>query len=208
MITLRRSSLLLLVVTATVLSCHRRSVSAPISCCSRDNESAAPLLPGTSIYQLPGIWSDQHDHRLSLNQLKGKVRVVAMIFTHCGYACPRLVQDIKQIEVSLPAGSKDRVGYVLVSFDSQKDIPSQLSRFASQQGLGNHWELLHGDAGQVRELSMLLNIRYQQLGESNFSHTNGIFILDATGAIARSIDGLDPQTSVAVNTINQLLAKP
>jgi hypothetical protein len=29
-----------------------------------------------------------------------------MIFTHCGYACPRLVQDIKQIEVHSRPGQR------------------------------------------------------------------------------------------------------
>lgn len=213
-------------MAATAMSCHRRLVSAPVSCCPTDshvaytnanpannaagasaNDNAAAPLPGASIYQLPGTWTDQHNHHLSLNQFKGKLQIVAMIFTHCGYACPRLVQDIKDIEDSLPASAKDKVGYVLVSFDSQKDDPAQLTRFAAQKGLGNHWELLHGDAGQVRELSMLLNIRYRQLGESNFSHTNTISILDPTGGIALSIDGLEPQTSSALETIDRLLAK-
>lgn len=214
---LRLTSILLLTLTASAMSCHRSPVSKPISCCSKNNaahdaagspaaSNASAPLPGASIYQLPGNWTDQHNHHLALNQLKGKVQVVAMIFTHCGYACPRLVQDIKRIEDSLPNPVKDRVGFVLVSFDAEKDDPAQLGRYAAQQGLGDHWELLHGDAAQVRDLSMVLNVRYRQTGESNFVHTNVLSILNPSGALVQSIDGLEPQTRLAVNTINQLLA--
>jgi len=192
------------------LSCHKKSAFAPLSCCAKGDAIAASSLPvpldgNAPVYQLQGKWTDAHNRLLELNELKGKVQVVAMIFTHCGYACPRLVQDMKAIEDSLPAAEKDNVGYVLISFDSERDVPAQLHRFAAQQGLGDHWVLLHGNPGQVRELSMLLNVKYQKLDDGNFNHSNSIFILDRNGGVRQSLDGLDPQTGLAINTIHRLI---
>lgn len=201
----------ILFAAVTSSSCHRKIASAPISCCPKSEVAGMEQLSrgtiSTSIYQLPGVWTDQHARHLSLQDLKGKVQVISMIFTHCGYACPRLVEDIKAVEDSLPASQKNDVGYVLVSFDSKRDDPAQLDRFAAEHGLDGHWRLLHGDAAQVREVSMLLNVRYRQTPDGNFSHSNTIVILDKDGQVISSLDGLEAQTAAAVNTINRLLAK-
>jgi len=198
------------IISIMTLSCHKAPAPARLSCCAKDGAVTASSLTGSleanaSVYQLPGEWKDAHNHSLELKELKGKVRVVAMIFTHCGYACPRIVQDMKAIQDSLAASEKDNIGYVLVSFDAERDDPAQLSRFAAEQGLDSHWTLLHGNRGQIRELSMLLNVKYQQLEDGNFNHSNSIFILDKKGKIVQSIDGLEPQTGLAVNTISRLV---
>jgi len=198
------------IISVIALSCHKAPVSPRLSCCAKENATAASSLAGfpetnASVYQLPGEWTDAHNHSLELKELKGKVQVAAMIFTHCGYACPRLVQDMKAIEAALPDAIKNNVGFVLVSFDAERDDPAQLDRFAVQQGLNERWKLLHGGAGEIRELSMLLNVRYQQLEDGNFNHSNSIFILDKRGKIIQSLDGLEPQTALAVNTISRLV---
>lgn len=205
------STILVSFVSLLAVSCHSRSTADVPSCCAKVHKvsSQAAVEPPTgsaSVYQLAGTWTDQHHRRRSLADLKGKVQVVAMIFTHCSYACPRIVQDMKDIADSLSSTEKQEVGYVLVSFDTDRDDPAQLARFSEQQGLDDHWELLHGDAGQVRELSMLLNVRYQQLEDRNFIHSNAIVLLDCQGRIRQVLEGLEPRTGAAVQAIDRLLA--
>lgn len=205
-----RSIIGICLISVVVLGCHRKNlVMSRISCCPRVATSPTPqdLVPGheeASIYQLSGQWTDQHGRLLELNKLKGKIQVMAMIFTHCGYACPRIVQDMKAIEDSLSGRLKNDVGFVLVSFDAQRDDPAQLRRFAAQQGLDDRWTLLHGSPGQVRELSMLLGVAYQEAPNGNFSHSNAILILDAGGAVAGTLPGLQAQPLVAGDMIYQI----
>ena len=194
-----------------VSSCQRETaLNVPI-CCAK--EKAAPagvadlLAANSSIYQLPGIWTDHHNHRLVLDELKGKVQVMAMVFTHCGYACPRIVQDMLAIQRSLPPAAKNEVGFVLVSFDSERDDAAQLARYAEGQGLDAHWTLLHGNTTQVRELSLLLSVRYQRLADSNYAHSNAIFVLDRQGAISGTIAGLEPRTDSAIRIIDRLTGR-
>lgn len=176
-------------------ACRRQAAPSTPLCCTKEKAVTTsplpnPLAAGTSIYQLPGKWTDQRNHQLSLYELKGKVQVMAMIFTHCAYACPRIVQEMKTLEDSLSAAQKKDVGFVLVSFDSDRDNPAQLARFAKQEGLDSDWTLLHGSAIQVRELSLLLNVRYRRLEESDFTHSNAIIILDRQGRIRQTLEGL------------------
>ena len=175
----------------TIMSCHRKPSLTRISCCPADNAAALTATapdPNASVYQLPGTWTDQHNRTRQLKDLKGKTQIVAMIFTHCAYACPRIVQDMKNLGSSLPKVENEPTGFVLVSFDSQRDDPAQLARFAKQEGLDDRWTLLHGSSTQIRELSMLLNVKYQDAGNGNFIHSNSIRILDGDGVIERSIE--------------------
>jgi protein SCO1 len=206
---MKTSILYLIFLSTLVASCHRNAAIAPLSCCAKDNAMTtssmiAGHLLGASIYQLPGSWTDQNNRIVSLYKLKGKIQVVAMIFTHCGYACPRIVEEMKAIEDSLPEADKSQVNYVLVSFDPERDTPSALLQFAIQKQLNNRWELLHGDADQVRELSMLLDVKYQKLSDGNYSHSNTVAVLDKQGDVVRHFDGLVGNTGSAVSTIHQL----
>jgi protein SCO1/2 len=111
---------------------------------------------------------------------------------------------MKDIQDSLPEPEKKEVGYVLVSFDANRDGPAQLSLYAEQQGLNSQWVLLHGNPWQVRQLSMLLNVKYERQGNGDFSHSNALFILDRQGAIRQTLDGPGSKTALAIHTIAQL----
>jgi protein SCO1 len=210
---MKTSIISLLFLQTLLLSCHQKAAVTHLSCCTKDKSVAMqPLLAtpitNTSIYQLPGEWTDQHNRPFALGELKGKIQLVAMVFTHCGYACPRIVADMKTIADAVPATEKNQVGFTLVSFDPERDTPQQLSRFAAQQQLDQHWTLLRGDADLVRELSLLLNIRYQKLPNGDFNHSNSIFVLDQQGTVVRSFEGLGSHTEIAGQAINQLVSRP
>lgn len=168
--------------------------------------SAAPV--GTysteSIYQLPDTFQTQ-DHKLvTLSSFKGKPTVVAMIFTHCTYACPRLTADIRNIEQKLSADN-GKVNYLLVSFDVEKDLPDTLKKYAATNQLDQNWTLLHGDESSVRTLSVLLNVQFQKDSEGNFSHSNVISVLDKNGVLVYQKEGLEADPAGTIQAIEQHL---
>ncbi len=191
------------------LSCQKNIENTSQACCSKENSPMPPALSGisvceTSVYGLPGKWTDQNNNQAALNNLEGKVQVVAMIFTHCGYACPRTIDNMKAIASRLPANEKDNVGFVLVSFDPERDSPQQLKAYAITKQLDSHWTLLHGSADQIRELSLLLDLQYDQQPDGNFSHSNAITILDKQGIIVKRLEGLTINPAEAATAITTL----
>ena len=181
-----------------------------LAACSSENKpsetSAVKVesISDESIYQLGGEWHNQDGDTLQLTQLNGKIPVVSMIFTRCGFACPRIVADLKKIEKQVPADRKDDVVFVLVSFDSERDHPDALKAFAKQMKLDEKWLLLHGDADQVRELSMLLDVKYKKQPDGSFAHSNGITLLDKRGSIAAHVDGLGSDPEPIVSKLKEL----
>lgn len=170
----------------------------------KNNTAPVGTLSSESIYQLTDTFQTQDYKNITLSSFKGKPTVIAMIFTHCKYACPRLTGDIKNIESKLK-DKNGKVNFVLVSFDADRDLPDTLKKYANSMGLDENWTLLHGDESTVRTLSVLLNVQFAKDAEGNFSHSNIISVLDKNGALAFQKEGLGADPEETINMIKQIL---
>ena len=157
-----------------------------------------------SIYMLTDSFQTQDNKNVTLASFAGKPTLVGMIFTNCTYACPRLTADMKAIEQQLKEKNGE-INYLLVSFDSQRDGPAQLKKFAENSGLDKDWTLLHGSEDAVRTLSVLLNVQFEKDGEGNFSHSNLISVLDKDGVLVYQKEGLNAEHEQTVSTVSQLV---
>lgn len=154
-----------------------------------------------SVYLLESEWKDQDARARKLSSLAGRVQVVALVYTHCGYACPRIVADLKRIEGEVAAAHPGRVGFVLVSIDPERDTPERLRSFAEGSRLDPaRWTLLNGSDAQVLELAALLGVKYRRESAADFSHSNVITVLDPHGVVVHQQLGLgaDPEKTLSV----------
>jgi protein SCO1/2 len=170
----------------------------------KHNTAPVGTISSESIYQVTDTFQTQDNKTVTLSSFEGKPTVVGMIFTHCTYACPRLTADIKNIEEKMKSAN-GKVNYLLVSFDSQRDLPEQLKKFANANQLNNNFTLLHGDENAVRTLSVLLNVQFEKDAEGNFSHSNIISVLDKKGALVFQKEGLDVDPADIISTLKQQL---
>jgi protein SCO1/2 len=157
------------------------------ACCAA--MAAAPFSK-ESIYQLDAKFTDDSGRAFTLGELRGRPVVLDMFFASCGYACPLLVTDMQSIRAKLPAEIRDRVAFVLVSFDVARDTPAALAQYRAQRSLDGQWTLLHGDDDAVRELAALLGVKYKQDADGMFSHSNLLTILNPQGEITHQRTGL------------------
>lgn len=161
--------------------------------------------PGTatdaSVYQLTGDWRDQHDALRPLSSLAGRPQVVAFVYTHCSFACPRIVARMKEIE-GRAAGLGSDVGLVLVSIDPGRDTPERLATYAQSTHLDpERWTLLNGSDDQILELAVLLGVQYRATGDGEFAHTNALILLDEHGTSVLRLDGLDADVGPIVDRV-------
>jgi len=172
--------------------------AAGASCCAVDAAAApgaatAAAVPaaGESIYALDSSWRNQEGRALRLGDLAGRPRVLAMIFTHCEYACPRILAELRALESALTGPPDAGPGFVLVSFDTARDDPAALKAYAEAQGLDPaRWLLLHGETAAVRELSVVLDVPFRSDVDGGFSHASVISVLDGEGRLLHQKRGL------------------
>lgn len=182
--------------------------AAKADCCKDDDTStfsktSAPI-SDRSLYQLESIWTNDAAKPLRLAELRGSPQVVVMFFASCAYACPLLVNDLKRIEAALLPEVRGKAGFVLVSFDTERDTPAALAAYRERQQLGrDRWTLLHGRPDDVLELAALLGVKYKQDARGQFSHSNVITVLNAEGEVVHQQIGLNQSIDETVSAVQR-----
>ena len=157
---------------------------------------------GRSIYQLDASWTDDAGRPFALAELRGRPVVLAMFFTSCGYACPRIVADMGRIRATLPAAVRDRARFVLVSFDDARDSVEVLHAYRRQHELDStNWILLRGAPDDIRELAAVLGLKYRRDAAGMFEHSNLITVLNGAGEIVHQRAGLEGGIAEAAGAV-------
>lgn len=162
-----------------------------------------------SIYDLESKWRSQTGKEFTLSDLKGKVRVVAMGYTSCKYACPRIIADLKRIESELKGKDEgvDRVSISFISIDPETDTPKRLKQLeADYQMDSKRWLLLTGDEDGVLELAVALGMKYRQTTALDFAHSNIITVLAPDGRVLHQTTEIGTDLSKTLSAIRKSVA--
>ncbi len=201
--------LLLCLVAATVTRAPASNTNlVGPSCCRPDGNAGAELagaLTGKSLYQLGSTWTNDYGAAVKLATLRGRPQVLTMFFANCAYACPLLVFQMKQIEAALPNSLRGKVGFTLVSFDTERDTPAALHSYRLQHGLENErWTLLRGAPDDVLELGAALNVKFTKDAQGQFLHSNVMTLLNADGEIVCQDLGLNSKHDEMIRRVREL----
>lgn len=163
--------------------------------------SARATLPGDSVYQLDSRWQSSQGETMNIAELAGKKRIIGLIYTDCGTACPLIVAHMQAVQRALTPEQQQRLGLVLVSLTPATDTPRVLRHFAEHRDLDQHWTLLSGTDDEVRRLAMALNIQYMGQADGEISHSNAITVLDEQGRLLVQQVGLPEGARGLVDTL-------
>jgi protein SCO1/2 len=155
-----------------------------------------------SIYDLDAQWQDENGRDFKLAELRGQPAVISMFFATCQGVCVITKNDMKTVEASLPAGVRKHTAFVLVTLDPEHDSAADLKDYFDTQGLAtSRWRLLRGSPADTARLAKLLGIGYGLDSSHLFRHSSEIIVLDKTGEIISSQDGIHADLNKTVNTL-------
>lgn len=144
-----------------------------------------------SLFATNSTWSTDSGVKMTLAELEGRPCVLAFFFSSCSFKCPITVENLRQVEGSLPREARSQVRFVLVTLDPDADSCAVLRRYRSAHHLGaENWLLLRGGAAAVGALARKVGFAYQANGLGGFKHDSVISVLDASGRIVYQNDGL------------------
>ena len=184
--------------------CLTTTVSKTPGCCAHGVPSDGPV-SDRSLFQLESSWTNDAGNTLKLGALGGRPLVVTMFFAKCEYACPVLVHDMKKVQAALPENVRSRVGFVLVTFDTERDTPAALAEYRKIHELPANWSLLRGAPDDVLELAALLGVKFRKDARGQFAHSNILTVLNAGGEMAHQQIGLNQAPDETVKQLVQLL---
>ena len=164
----------------------------------------AAELPDDSIYQIGSDWVNHNNENVNISSLQGKVQVVAFVYTYCEHSCPIIISKLKYIKNNLAPEHKDKINFLLISLDPERDTPKILNQYMIDKELDEkYWQMFNGNRDDVLELSALFGVRYKPMNnaEKDIAHSNMITILDKTGRIYYQMKGLDVSLERVVTEI-------
>lgn len=171
--------------------------------CCRELPASAPFTD-RSIYQIESKWTSDFGREVPLGVLRGHVQVIAMFFTTCESSCPIIVDDMKKLQQALPEKLRDKVDFLLISFDSERDTPEVLHAYREKMRLPTeHWTLLRGRGDDVRELAALLGVNFQKDARGQFMHSNMITVLNGEGEVVHQQTGTRAEALPTIQAIER-----
>ena len=155
-----------------------------------------------SLYGLKSVWTSDVGREVKLEVLRGRPQVIALFFTNCEHSCPLIVADMKAIDKALPRSVRDKVDFLLVSIDPERDTPEVLRAFRAKHELPTErWTLLRGSTEATRELAGRVGFNYQPGSPTQYAHSLLISILNESGEIVFQQSGLGRGPKDAVEAL-------
>jgi len=146
--------------------------------------------------------------------IKDKIALLAMVYTHCPDICPMTTHNMHLVEEKLPSDLKDKVKFIIVSFDPNRDTPYVLKKFAEIRDITfNNWIFLSGDKQNTEEVMLKFDIKaipadssYSDDGELSYSiiHTDRISLIDQEGRLRSNYKGSTANLNLILDDIKYL----
>lgn len=122
-------------------------------------------------------------------ELAGKIWVANFIFTNCTGPCPRMSNQMKQVQ----AAAQEVTGVRLVSFtvDPARDTPEVLDAYAKRNGANPaFWYFLTGPVDELHNLARNVFMLGNVTGE--LDHSTRFVLVDQQGRVRRYYESSEP----------------
>jgi protein SCO1/2 len=159
---------------------------------------------------------DQSGRDFSLSEVRGKVLVVAYIYTNCPDICHIISKKMNVFKEQIKkSGLQDRVYFISITFDPERDTPEVLRHHAEMMNLDLHnWVFLTGDENAVNATLKVAGMEAIKdpvdssgNGEHSYliSHRDRISLADKNGRIRKHYKGSEFNPDELLEDIKRLL---
>ncbi len=139
-------------------------------------------------------FTDQSGQAIRLSDLKGRPLVISYFFTHCNNPemCPKIVTEFAKMQrLADEVDLKDKVWFILVSFDPGRDTPELLTQTAEGRGFRfDNGRMLIPNTQQFSEFKEEYAVRAGRMGAGGqINHKVDLRVLDHEFGEVRNIGG-------------------
>jgi protein SCO1/2 len=153
--------------------------------------NAGPGLRGTVVdppEQAPVFTlSDQHGRSVSLADQKGKVVLVAFLYTRCPDVCPIIASTLSKAVEDLGA-DRDRARVIAISVDPEGDTPERVRAFIQLRQLVDEFLYLSGSRSELLPVWKGFHVAVFPDVKQTIAHSTFELLLDGQGRIRARYD--------------------
>ena len=150
----------------------------------------------------------QDERRVSLADLRGKAVVLTFIYTTCVDTCPLLTGKMTALQGRLGADFAQRVFFVSITVDPERDTPAVLKGYATAHGARfDGWAFLTGTPAEIRDVAKRYGIFYKKTARGDVDHTFLTSVIDARGRLRVQYLGVRFDPTELFNDVRGVLAE-
>jgi len=151
---------------------------------------------------------DQDGALFDSDQYQDHLILVNFVFTHCPSVCPTQISKLSKIFSTLPESVQNKVKFISISIDPDRDKPEVLKKFANQLNVPEkHWTFLTGESKGINKL--IKDLRLMDPTKENpppNDHRTSVWLLDDEGVIMQRYRGTPLNLERINNEINGLFS--
>jgi protein SCO1/2 len=135
--------------------------------------------------------TDQAKHRVSFDEMRGKVVVLNFIYTSCALPnfCLRLANTFGVLQKRFVTRLGTDLVLLTITFDPVHDTPERLAEYSSQWNANPAgWHFLTGPESEVRDVCQMFGV-HAFSNEGLMDHSLHTIVVDRTGRVAANIEG-------------------
>jgi protein SCO1/2 len=172
----------------------------------RDNSSLSYLVINGEKKQVPPFsFTNQNGAIITNKAFENKVYLVEFFFTTCPTICPKMNQNLVDIQKAFP--NRDDFGIASLTINPSYDTVEVLKQYAAQYGVTNpNWHFLTGPQEAIYELANVgFNLYAAQVegAPGGFEHSGNFALIDKAGYIRSRVDAFGNPKIYYKGTISQ-----
>jgi len=116
---------------------------------------------------------------LELSAQRGQIVALTFLYTTCPDVCPLTATQFKLAQDKL-ASDVDKVTFIAVSVDPERDTPQAAQQFSAAHGLSRNWYYLVGGRAQLAPVWASYGIGVQP-SSVTVGHNDAVYLIDRHG---------------------------
>jgi len=160
-----------------------------------------------NLYGIQGEWFDENNSRVELKDFKGKPAIVSFVYLECDVVCPRIVNDLKLVNDSLPKKHED-MNFVLFLFDDVRKETGRIKKFIIKHEISDEkWHVLTAEPATLNRVAKEFGIVFSELERNRYTylHTNIFIVIAPDGQVKEIFRGLEPDKNLFVARMKEAL---
>lgn len=139
---------------------------------------------------------DSTQKRITRDDLKGQIWIAHFIFTRCPDVCPKVLQEVSELQTRLR--KTENVRLVTITVDPDHDTPEVMRVFSTRlYAQPDRWMFLTGDRAQITRLLQegFMAAATVETETGFITHSSRLYLVDWNGVVRNpaGYDGMHPE---------------